>query len=93
MLVFLSFYACPAAAVVFYFSFEANMIILTWVLPQYPSDQRPSDLAYYFRQFCVFVGTADLILFVALSLAWSDHQTLIAICEWSVCAVFMPQYF
>ena len=60
------------------------MAVLTWFTPQYERQERPSNLAYLFRQLCVVVTGLALVIFVFMSTNWSKYKLYIAICEWSV---------
>lgn len=72
-----------AAAVVFFIGYEINMIVLTWLLPQYEKENRPMNLAYFFRQLCLVLTTVDLIVFIYFSTNRGKYQVYIAVCEWS----------
>ena len=60
------------------------MVLLTWLLPQYEREERPSNFAYFFRQCCVILATVDLLVFVYLSFTWGKDKLYLAICEWLV---------
>lgn len=66
----------------FFVVYEVNMAVLTWFTPQYEREERPSGVAYFFRQFCVVLTGLILVTFVFLSKDWSKHKLYIAICEW-----------
>jgi hypothetical protein len=58
------------------------MVILTWLLPQYKKEDRPSEFAYLFRQWCVVLATVDLVYFIYMSTNWEKYGVYIAVCEW-----------
>ena len=71
-----------AAAVTFFVGYWVYMVILTWLLPQYKKEDRPSQFAYLFRQLCVTLCTIDLGYFVFMSTNWEKYGVYIAVCEW-----------
>lgn len=62
--------------------YEINMVVLTWLLPQFSREERPSHLAYFLRQFCVVVTGVAIVTLAFLSPNWSQNKVYIAICEW-----------
>ena len=71
-----------AAAVIFFFGYLVYMVVLTWLLPQYKKQDRPSNLAYLFRQLCVVLAVIDLAFFAYMSSNWEKYGVYLAVCEW-----------
>ena len=58
------------------------MVILTWFLPQFKKENRPSNFGYFFRQLCVVLASIDLMIFAYMSTDWGKYEVYLAVCEW-----------
>ena len=67
------------AAVIFFFAYEANMLVLTCFAPLECAKFRLVNLL---RQVCAVLTGILLAVFIFLSTDWGTYKLYIAICEW-----------
>lgn len=70
------------SAVIAFVAFEINMAILTWFTPQYERKERPSNVAFFLRQFIVVLEGILLVTFAFLATDWGKYKLYIAMIEW-----------